>query len=136
MFTSRIHKETAQLINIIYDISVEDVLSNPENYLGVNYKKVLDFWCHLDTLSDAQLRVVDDLFNHSNYDKFITAEDVARKAVDGMIYLNNTCMTAVCAARKGLAAVYATWEIAGNVENHFFTHMFVNPYVLKDDFFV
>jgi hypothetical protein len=127
MLTSRIHKETAQLINIIYGISAEDVINDPENYFGVKYKKVLDFWSYLDSLTEYQLDIVDDLYEISNFEMLVAAEGVARKAVDGMEYLNNTCMTACCAARKGLAAVYATWEIAGNVENPVFTLMF--PYL-------
>ena len=32
--------------------SPQDVLTNPEKYLGANYQEVLRFWAHVETLSD------------------------------------------------------------------------------------
>jgi hypothetical protein len=38
------------------------VLSHPEEFLGTNWKEVINFWMYLDTLSYEQLDIVDSQY--------------------------------------------------------------------------
>ncbi len=40
----------------------QDALTNPEPFLGPNYKTVLNFWYYLDTLTEEQWEVVNRHF--------------------------------------------------------------------------
>jgi len=41
---SRSHKAVAKYLNYSYDINDQDVLDYPEEYLGPNYKELLNYW--------------------------------------------------------------------------------------------
>ena len=56
------------------------VLENPEEFLGPNYKEVLNFWMIFDNLSQEQLRVVKErywAFRKENYSEWDKAMDLA-----------------------------------------------------------
>jgi hypothetical protein len=52
---SVVHSELLKYVNGKFPGAPQDVLTNPEKYLGPNYQEVLRFWAHLDTLSFEQL---------------------------------------------------------------------------------
>jgi hypothetical protein len=51
------HKAFTNRLNYHYDINKQDVLDHPENYLGPNYKELLNFWFYWDSLSDEKKNV-------------------------------------------------------------------------------
>jgi hypothetical protein len=53
---SKIHKLFSERLND------PKVLTNPEEFLGENYKAVLNFWLILDDLSEEQWRVVNERY--------------------------------------------------------------------------
>jgi hypothetical protein len=63
MKISRIHQRFADRLQFQYSISKQEVLNHPEKYLGSNYKLVINFWLYLDTLSEDQLKDVEDCYN-------------------------------------------------------------------------
>ncbi len=48
MKISKIHQEFSERLN------EQKVLTNPEEFLGPNWKEVLDFWLYIDTLSGVE----------------------------------------------------------------------------------
>ena len=61
MNISKIHKRYSELLNN------PRVLTNPEEFLGPNYKAVLNFWMILDDLSEDQWETIDDRLNEYLY---------------------------------------------------------------------
>jgi hypothetical protein len=57
MKISKTHQEFAYTLQGQYGIPKQDVRYDPENYLGPNWGKVINFWLYLDTLTEDQLRV-------------------------------------------------------------------------------
>jgi hypothetical protein len=49
---SVVHSELLKYVNEKFPGAPQDVLTNPEKYLGPNYREVLRFWAHVETLSD------------------------------------------------------------------------------------
>jgi hypothetical protein len=49
---SVVHSELLKHVNDKFPGAPQDVLTNPEKYLGPNYQEVLRFWAHVETLSD------------------------------------------------------------------------------------
>ncbi len=109
------------------------VLTNPEEFLGPNYKEVLNFWMILDELSKEQLRVVkerDEALYRENTSQWYKARDLANEAsekVVGMDYAHY----AGCAAwdftyKKSWVTYWATKEIIGGVKDKVFLKMFDN----------
>jgi hypothetical protein len=48
------------------EIDDVDVLVNPQSYFGPNYKTVLNFWTYLDSLTEEQIREVENRINILN----------------------------------------------------------------------
>lgn len=47
------------------NLNCPDVLTDPQDFLGPNYKTVLNFWTHLDNLTEEQFNVVIERYlNH------------------------------------------------------------------------
>ena len=65
------------------------VLTNPEEFLGPNYKEVLNFWLILDDLSQEQWRVVkerdDDAFYNENRSEWRKARDLALETAEEVV---------------------------------------------------
>jgi hypothetical protein len=51
------HKRFASNLNCYHNINQQDVLDHPENYLGPNYKELLNYWFYRDSLSAKQWSV-------------------------------------------------------------------------------
>jgi hypothetical protein len=54
---SESHKRFASRLNYIHNINEQDGLEHPENYLGPNYKELLNYWFYRDSLSAKQWNV-------------------------------------------------------------------------------
>jgi hypothetical protein len=84
------HKEFASYLNGYYNINEQDVLDHPENYLGPNYKEVLNLWFYWYSLSSEQCDVywnvywnrVGSLDVETNYKSHSTAEELAKQVID------------------------------------------------------
>ncbi len=71
---SKIHKHFSERLNN------SRVLENPEEFLGPNYKEVLNFWLILDELSEEQLRIVKGRyydFHNKNCSEWYKVADLA-----------------------------------------------------------
>jgi hypothetical protein len=51
------HEAFAENLNRHIGINTQDVLDNPEKYLGPNYKEVLNWWFYWGSLSEQQKSV-------------------------------------------------------------------------------
>ena len=76
------------------------VLESPEDFLGPNYKEVLNFWLILDELSEEQLRVVKErysAFYNENRSELRKAANLAWETAEevvGVTYANEaSCAT-------------------------------------------
>ena len=82
---SKIHQRFSERLNN------PRVLENPEEFLGENYKAVLNFWIILDELSKEQWRVVKeryDAFYWENYSECCKALDLACNASREVVGFN------------------------------------------------
>ena len=64
------------------------VLTNPEEFLGPNYRAVLNFWLFLDDLTEEQWRTIISrywYFYRNQSDEWYKAIDEARKTSDKII---------------------------------------------------
>jgi hypothetical protein len=57
-------------------------LSHPDEFLGPNWKDVLNFWIYLDTLSDEQLEIAEDRYDESLLDAWDIVDDAAWETFD------------------------------------------------------
>jgi hypothetical protein len=57
MSYSHAHKRFAFFLALHYEIDEQDVLVNPQTYLGPNYKELLNYWFYMDSLSSEQWNV-------------------------------------------------------------------------------
>ena len=107
----------------------QDVLTNPEKYLGPRYIEVLDFWLKIENLTQEQLRVIkerDEAFYNENYAEWYKARALviaASRKVVGWKYADYAGCAAWNVANSG-AADKATLELIGGVENPVFLKMF------------
>jgi hypothetical protein len=89
---SESHKQFASQLNRYHNINQQDVLDHPENYLGPNYKEVLNFWLYWDSLSEEQMVVfcnrVDSLDIQTRKKAHSTAEELAKEVIDSRIVKN------------------------------------------------
>jgi hypothetical protein len=56
MKISKTHQKFANLL------SIQRALSHPDEFLGPNWRDVLNFWIYLDTLSVKQILILSDLY--------------------------------------------------------------------------
>jgi hypothetical protein len=63
MKISKTHQNFADRVQKLSGKSAQDVLDHPGKYLGPNYKSVINFWLYLDTLSEDQLKDVEDCYH-------------------------------------------------------------------------
>ena len=77
-------------------------LSHPEEFLGPNWKEVLNFWIYLDALSDEQLDIVDSQY---------CAYDLADKI--SMLNLAESAANTTTTERIAYGAVVAGWRNRG-----------------------
>jgi hypothetical protein len=77
-----------------------EALTNPEKYLGPNWKDVLNFWIYFEGLSKQDKEEMDDLYWTLDYNERESAVDAASDASDEVI---------------GWEFRYAAWNVALNV---------------------
>jgi hypothetical protein len=77
MKISKTHQRFADQLNN------QRALSHPDEFLGTNWKEVLNFWLYLDTLSDEQLNIVRGPYNASHYpvDLWISVVDSSDETI-------------------------------------------------------
>jgi hypothetical protein len=111
-------------INDSYPDAPQDVLTNPEKYLGPNWEAVLKFWHHLDTLSDEDFRLILERYWDLDEDAGISAENNAFKAAIATIRIDYARV--VRDATPRFASGYATLELIGShkLQEHVFLPMF------------
>ena len=83
---SFLHKHYAACLNYVHNINEQNVLDHPENYLGPNYKEVLNFWFYWESLSDEQKSVYWERWwtlDHETWKKARkTAVELAKEVID------------------------------------------------------
>jgi len=80
--------------------SPQDVLTNPEKYLGANYQEVLRFWDHLDTLSSEEIEAAKKTY----WDLDSEVRHSARRIAN---------LYSVAPASSVPEIDFATWELVG-----------------------
>jgi hypothetical protein len=84
-------------------------LSHPEEFLGPNWKEVLNFWIYLDALSDEQLDIVD-----SQYCAYDLADKISMlNLAESVANTTTTERIAYVSAMAGWWNRGATWELMG-----------------------
>jgi hypothetical protein len=76
MKISKIHQNFANNLNN------QRALSQPEEFLGPNWKDVLNFWFFLDTLSPEQLEIAEDRYDELLLDDLEIVDDAAWETFD------------------------------------------------------
>jgi hypothetical protein len=83
---SKRHKWVASVFNHFPNINERDVLNYPQNYLGPNYKSVLNYWFYLESLSYIQERMYPDRFLSFNPETwnevFLTSKELTKEVID------------------------------------------------------
>jgi hypothetical protein len=83
---SKTHKWFASQLNRYHIINEQDVLNNPENYLGPNYKELLNYWFYWDSLSKEQRNVYQNRKNSLDtqtwYYSSSIAIELAKEVID------------------------------------------------------
>ena len=109
---SKIHKRFSERLRN------SRVLTNPEEFLGPNYKEVLNFWLLIEELSEEQLRVVKERYG-AFYDEslleWLKVRDLAweaSKKVVGKDYAINAGLAA-WDVTKSNSAFRVTRELIG-----------------------
>lgn len=124
MRISKIHQKYAELLHNPL------ALEMPENFLGPNYKTVLNFWLWLEGLSIEELGGFHSPINTGGRDTFTTIR--IRQAAINAGHSNETSRAADAAwyvLHKSIRwlAAYATWEIIGSDKliemGHTFTYL-------------
>jgi hypothetical protein len=91
-------------------------LTNPEDFLGPNWKDVINFWLYVDTLSWDQKRKISDRYWTLDEDVRSSAYDAswdAAKDVVGCVVVNSTWHAAINVA---------SWYIFGYATDELIAH--------------
>ncbi len=69
-----------------YNINKQDVLDYPEQYLGPNYKELLNYWFYLKSMSNEQWKKynerLSELPSQTRLDAYKIAKELASEVVD------------------------------------------------------
>jgi hypothetical protein len=128
MKISKPHQNFADLLNS------QRALSHPDEFLGPNWKEVLNFWIYLDTLSLEQFLIASERILNLGAVVQKSAADLARSAALKTITDFNISK-AFSAARNHSGGVfgYATCELIGshklleNGHSLVFTDLIISP---------
>jgi hypothetical protein len=94
------------------------VLDHPEEFLGQNWKDVLNFWFFLDILTKDQWKSISDAYRSLSRDErhlaYLAASDAAQVAVATGYSAAARDAASDAAYAAYAAAGYATWEIMGS----------------------
>jgi hypothetical protein len=103
MTYSKTHQKFSKRLN------KPEALTHPANYLGPNYKDVLNFWIYLDTLSDEEKEEMDQRYDNVRD----TAWNVADEVVGWQF--SYAASFAACGVTGGRVVFgWATWELIGH----------------------
>jgi hypothetical protein len=114
MTYSKTHQRFADRLNN------QRALEHPEDYLGPNWKDVLNFWWFLDDLSKDQWKIVKGRYRALGYEARDAARFAARDAAGAAAYYAaaaaawKAARDAAGDAYGGAAAAYATSELIGS----------------------
>jgi hypothetical protein len=117
---STIHSRFLRIINDNLEGSPQDVISNPEKYLGPNWEKVLEFWWYIDTLSEDEIGKMVDRYLTIDVDITISAAVVSRHVAEEVVgwEVRDAAWSAANVTPNSPIFAYATLElIGGNIEN-------------------
>jgi hypothetical protein len=106
MTISKTHQKFARLTNN------QRALSHPEEFLGPNWKDVLNFWFFIDTLSEEQIRYAERRFWNLDVADRISARNLAFDAATDTIMCHSDADEAFMAT-PGHAVGNATRELIG-----------------------
>jgi hypothetical protein len=83
------YKWFASILNSYHNKNIQDVLDHPENYLGPNYKEVLNYWFYCKSLSYEQWRVRYKREKTLDFETWseahLTAKELAKEVIDQRI---------------------------------------------------
>lgn len=118
--------------------SLKEVLSKPQDFLGLNAEKVLEFWEKLDELTDNQWRKIDSKFKEIEDTSYIVK--TIRQIIDTLDFVDDDHSLSICHERYGLSftpfyacyistgyrisSAVATFEIVRDVEDKLVLNMF------------
>jgi hypothetical protein len=109
MTYSKTHQRFADHLNN------QRALEHPEEFLGVNYKDVLNFWWFLDDLSEYQLKIVGERYLDLDYKVRCAAGAAAwAAAYDADAWDASAWDAAYWGGAARAAAGLATWELIGS----------------------
>jgi hypothetical protein len=111
MKISKTHQNFADRIQKLYGKSSQDILDRPENYLGLNWGDVINFWLYLDTLTEDQLRDVLKRYYALSSEECRKAWSAAADATDFADDAETAAYYSVSCASS--AAYQATCELIG-----------------------
>jgi hypothetical protein len=100
MTYSKTHQRFADRLNN------QRALEHPEEFLGPNWKDVLNFWWFLDGFSEEQRKIVWERYQALDDDVWDSARDAADDAA--CVAAGNACVAAYAAC----VAAYAAWDAA------------------------
>jgi hypothetical protein len=101
MKISKIHQ------NFAGNLNNQRALSHPEEFLGPNWKEVLNFWIYLDNLSDEQLDIAEDRFNEAPSDGVDIVDNAAWETL-------NACSAGVRVSSYAIASSINCYSNAGD----------------------
>jgi hypothetical protein len=76
------------------DLNSPDILTDPQDFLGQNYKTVLNFWTYLDYLTDEQFNVLSERYYELDLNPFVK-KDQAEKAEEEATTIIGTELTSL-----------------------------------------
>jgi hypothetical protein len=106
MKISKTHQRFADLLD------TQSALRYPEEFLGPNWRDVLNFWFFINTLSFEQLNRVGDMYRNLAEADRISAADLAANAATDTI-MSCSIADEAFMAPPGLAGGIATLELIG-----------------------
>ena len=113
MIISKPHQQFANYLQQDHNIPKQQVLNQPENYLGSNWEAVINFWIYLDTLTEEQLKVVNErywaLSDEERYKAKNKVFEAANETTKYAGYVADAAYWIVFYAKW--AAAYATYEL-------------------------
>jgi len=83
---SRSHLWFAWRLSFYHNFNKQDVLENPEKYLGPNYKEVLNYWFYRGSWSEEQRLVYRDVYSERieklDYNSRKISEELCKEVID------------------------------------------------------
>lgn len=90
-------------------VNTPDALTEPQGFLGPNYRTVLNFWTYLDKLSPEQLIQVSDTVENNTVDSrdYIKIRNAAESVI-GLSYLSSAYESAFLTSNESVYLLEAT----------------------------